>query len=78
MTDEPFESAMEFEIEEVYETLRIRLPQMTIVQMDEEIAADPRYHGSRSEFVLCAVEYSLYCIPFGKGLEWIVEEPPEE
>ena len=51
---------------------------MTIVQMDEQIATDPVYRGKRSHFILCAVEYALYCIPFGNGLEWIVEEPSEE
>lgn len=47
---------------------------MTVAQMDEEIAADPRYRGKRSEFVGCAVRYALYCLQFGAGLEWIVEE----
>jgi hypothetical protein len=37
--------------------------------MDEEIAADPRYHGSRSEFVYCSVEYALYCVQFEEGVE---------
>ena len=62
---------------EVYETLRVRLPHSAIADMDAEIAADPRYHRSRSEFVYCAVKYALYCIPFAEGLEWIMEESSE-
>ena len=59
---------------EVYETLRIRLPRSTIAEMDTEVAADPRYMSSRSEFVYCAVNYALYCIQFDEGLDWIVED----
>jgi hypothetical protein len=53
---------------EVYETLRIRLPQSTIAEMDAEIAADPRYMSSRSEFVYCAV--SMLCIASSSAMDW--------
>ena len=74
MTDKSCSAETFLEIGELYETLRVRLPRSTIAEMDAEIAADPRYHGSRSEFVFCAVEYALYCIPFEKGLEWLEEQ----
>ena len=74
MTHEPLRSETVYDIEEVHETLRIRLPRSAIAEMDREIAADARYHGSRSEFVYCAVGYVMYCLQFETGLEWLEEE----
>jgi hypothetical protein len=47
---------------------------MTIALMDEEIGTRPRYHRDRNKFVLRAIEYVLYCLQFGEGLGWIVED----
>jgi hypothetical protein len=63
--------------DEMYVTLRVRLPRSTVAEMDIEIAADPRHTPNRNRFVYCAVKYALYCLQFDGGLEWIVEEQDE-